>query len=183
MPLPILLLDLGGVVFQSTGISNSVIDWSVISQLNQVYGHRLNLGHDLFPAFLSDYNQLTKQNLNGESFLSQLFDTLRVNQELIDFLQSRFRLFLCSDNYRENITYLAERYEFATWTAGQFYSFQYELCKSDPALFQQILTELAEPGSSVYLLDDDPNNLRVAATFGIQGVQFMNNEQVFGELG
>lgn len=50
----ITLLDLGGVVFQSTGISNEKIHWETISRLNHKYGYELNVGEDKYPAFLNE---------------------------------------------------------------------------------------------------------------------------------
>jgi len=104
-----ILLDLGGVVFNSTGISNEKIDWSVISKLNDRHGTGLNIGEDLFGAFMKDYNQLTSQNLSGDEFLKLVFDTLEFNHELVDFLKEKYQIIIVSDNYRENIEYISQR--------------------------------------------------------------------------
>ena len=110
----ITLLDLGGVVFQSTGTSNQKIDWKVISTLNYKYGHDLNVGRDRFADFLEEYNALTKQDLAGQEFLKEVFDTLEINQELIDFLRQQSEIIIVSDNYRENIEYISQRYDFGS---------------------------------------------------------------------
>jgi hypothetical protein len=81
------LLDLGGVVFQSTGVSNEKVKWNIISKLNEKYGHGLNIGKDLFPEFMAEYNELTAQDLRGEAFLESVFDTLEINRELIEMLR------------------------------------------------------------------------------------------------
>lgn len=85
----VVLLDLGGVVFQSTGESNQKIHWSVISKLNDKYGHDLNVGKDKFPDFIEEYNKLTKQNLTGKEFLKEVFDTLKINSELIEIVKQK----------------------------------------------------------------------------------------------
>ena len=93
------LLDLGGVVFNSTGVSNSKIIWKTISELNNKYGHQLNLGNISVTPFLKEYNQITNQDLTQAEFLKNIFDTLSFNQTLVEFLQRKFEnIFILSDN-------------------------------------------------------------------------------------
>lgn len=120
----ITLLDLGGVVFQSTGISNGLINWPIITSLNDKYGHELNIGKNKFPEFMVEYNLLTNQNLSGKKFLEAVFDTLEINQELIDMVQRVSSIVIVSDNYRENIEYISERFEFSKWADKQYYSYE-----------------------------------------------------------
>lgn len=42
---------------------------------------------------------------------------------------------IVSDNYRENIEYISEKYEFSKWAERQFYSFDYKIEKSNPLFF------------------------------------------------
>ena len=170
---PTLLLDLGGVVFTSTGSDSPAIDWVVITELNHRYGHDLNVGKDVFPDFMRDYNRATGLELTGEAFLREVFDTLTINRELIDALQVRNELVLVSDNYRENIAYIADRFRFADWATRQIYSFDYGLTKEDPAFFRRLLAEpfMADPGELV-LLDDSPEKLWSAAAVGIRGILY-----------
>ncbi|MEM7374623.1 MAG: HAD-IA family hydrolase [Bacteroidota bacterium] len=176
------LLDLGGVVFQSTGQSNETIDWSIISQLNQQYGHQLNLGADVFEEFIRQYQQKTQVFIDGQEFLKQVFDTLDFNHSLVDRLGQNFPICILSDNYRENITYISQRYQFSEWSARQFYSYEYGITKSDPALFRTVLAALKLMPSQVLFIDDYAPHIQTAAKLGIRGIQFANNEQVFDAL-
>ena len=116
------LLDLAGVVFNSTGQSNEKIDWTIITELNYKYGYQLNIGDDVFPDFMSNYNQMTQQEMEGAEFLKLVFDTLGFNQELIDILSIDHRIIIVSDNYRENIEYISPCYQFSDWADEQYYS-------------------------------------------------------------
>ncbi|MEM8528560.1 MAG: hypothetical protein AAGG68_28235 [Bacteroidota bacterium] len=153
----ITLLDLGGVVFQSTGISNNEIDWTIISQLNDQYGARMDLGEDVFSDFLSEYNQLTKNSLEGELFLEKVFDTLEFNTALIDFLRKRSNIIIVSDNYRENIAYISKRYHFDEWSIRQVYSYDYQMHKSNPNFFKCLLDDLEDlQYEDLVFIDDSP---------------------------
>jgi len=178
----IALLDLGGVVFQSKGDSNSTINWSIIGELNRQYGYELNIGYDRFPAFLKDYNARTQQSLGGRDFLQNLFDTLEINQELIGIVGENYEIIIVSDHYREAIEYVSERYAFGTWSIKQIYSFDYGMVKSNPMFFKRLLEELAYKREEMIFIDDSPNKIESARKNGIEGILFESNEQVSAAL-
>lgn len=178
----IILLDLGGVVFNSTGTSNLEIDWKVITDLNHKHGFKLNIGEDVFPLFMKDYNERTRQSLSGADFLRLIFDTLSFNSELIEMLQEHFRIYIVSDNYRENIAYISQRYHFSEWSEKEFYSFDFKKIKSDPTFFQDLLEEIKVEASELLFIDDSIRKLESAQKNGIQGILFKNNEQLRNDL-
>lgn len=177
-----ILLDLGGVVFESTGQSNAKINWTIIGQLNQKYGTKLNLDAVPFIDFLSEYNILTRQNLKKSEFFDSIFNTLTFNQELIDLLRDRFNIIIVSDNYRENIEYLTKRYRFKNWSERQVYSFDYGVEKSDPDFFKRLLNDISYSQDQLILIDDDCRNLESAAQKGIEGIVYQTIEQVKMDL-
>jgi len=175
----ITLLDLGGVVFQSTGISNAIIHWDIISTLNHKYGHDLNVGKDVFPDFLRDYNLATQLQLTGDEFLKGVFDTLEINQELIDLIKHKTDIIIVSDNYRENIAYISKRYHFNQWAIKQIYSYDYEMVKGDPRFFQRLVRELQEykPEEMIFI-DDSIEKIKSAEQHGIKGILYKSNEEI-----
>ena len=177
-----ILLDLGGVVFQSTGKSSERIDWKIISGLNKKYGHGLNLGEDLFPAFVNEYNQETGLNLTGKQFLEEIWKTLTINQELLDFLKPKGRIVILSDNYRENIEYISQLFSFDSWAEKQFYSYDFGMTKSDKTIFLKVIEALGEDAENLVFIDDDPGNVDNAEKCGIRGVVFRGNENIFSLL-
>lgn len=183
----ITLLDLGGVVFQSSGISNDLINWSIITALNHKYGHHLNIGKDLFPDFMKEYNGLTNQHLSGAEFLVAVFDTLEFNSELVEMVGKDSEIIIVSDNYRENIAYISERYNFASWATQQIYSFDYQMEKSNPLFFKRLLKEISDYDlDQLIFIDDTPKKIESAKANGIKGVLFEGNEVVrkrLNELG
>lgn len=174
------LLDLGGVVFNSTGLSNEKIDWKIISQLNHKYGHQLNIGEISAQPFLDEYNQLTSQELILADFLQSIFDTLEFNSQLISFLSERAHIYILSDNYRENIAYISKRYKFATWSKKQFYSYDFELTKyQGTKIFELVLQNLDIKASDLIFIDDSPEKIKFAQQCGIPSIIYKNNQQLF----
>ncbi len=175
----ITLLDLGGVVFQSTGVSNEKIDWQVITQLNQKYGHDLNIREDKFPDFMAEYNAMTRQVLTGKEFLKEVFDTLEINTELIEIVGAQSDIVIVSDHYREAIKYISKRYDFDSWAIKQIYSFDYKMAKANPMFFQKLLNDLPEYKlEDMIFIDDSPHKIESAAKHGIKGIQYHDNEQI-----
>jgi len=182
-PQKIILLDLGGVVFQSSGTSNSNINWEVINELNEKHGTELNIGQDKFPDFMIDYNRITNQSLSGNDFLRLVFDTLEINTTLIDSLKKIGDIIIVSDNYRENIAYISKRYVFESWAIKQYYSFDFQMCKSNPKFFKLLLKDLKEyDKDQMIFIDDSTSKLESAAKNGIEGILFQNNERVVQAL-
>lgn len=177
-----LLLDLGGVVFESTGVSNEKIDWRIISQLNNKYGHELNIGADVFPSFLQDYNRLTNQSLSPAVFLEVIWETLRFNKALIEFLLPDFDIYILSDNYRENIEYISKKYNFKDWATGQFYSFEFGMGKEKVEIFHKVIEALPYSANQLLFVDDSQYKIDNARLAGINSILFVSNEDLFESL-
>lgn len=177
------LLDLGGVVFQSTGRSNQKINWSIITELNAIYGHDLNIGKDRLPEFLIEYNERTNQSLIAIDFLKEVFDTLDINTELIEFIRRKSEIVIVSDIYRENIEYISKRYKFNSWSVNQIYSFDYKMVKANPLFFEKLLLENQHLSSRELLfIDDSVLKINSATAHGIRAILYEDNSQIKKEL-
>ncbi len=174
----VILLDLGGVVFQSSGISNNRINWYIINQLNEKYGHDLNIGNCRLSTFVSEYSYLTNQFLGELEFLAGIFDTIEFNKELIEILNVDHDIIIVSDNYRENIEYISQRYRFSEWSIKQVYSFDYHMVKSNSEFFKRLLDELDFEKEEMLLIDDSPNKIASAAANGIHGILYRGNDEI-----
>lgn len=180
--MPPILLDLGGVTFQSTGVSNDIINWEEVSKLNQKYGGQMSVGQVALPVFLKEYNAATNQALTDTPFLEAIWDTLEMNTELVEYLSARYEIIIVSDNYRENIEYVAQRFALGEWASRQFYSYDYGILKEEPAFFERLIKELPYPADALTLIDDSPHKLAAAATVGIKGLLFKSTEEVIRAL-
>ena len=179
----IILLDLGGVVFQMSGTSNKIINWKIINQLNDIYMHDMGIGKAIITDFLQAYNSQTHQTLSGTEFLKYLFDTLTFNKELIDRVSTYGDIIIVSDNYRENIDYISKRYQFDSWAIQQFYSYDFELYKTNPDFFKRLLEALKEYSKEdMIFIDDSQKKLDSAAAHGIKGILFEHNQGVKEKL-
>ena len=178
-----ILLDLGGVVFQSKGISNQQIDWDIIWKMNEVYGPMMDLGEKALSEFLMEYNKQTDQSLAAEEFLKEIFDTLTFNKSLIKELKPYGDIIIVSDNYPENIEYISKRYKFNDWAIKQYYSYDYKMYKANPLFFKRLLMDIEEYNvEDLIFIDDSIAKLESAAKNNIYGIQYRDNDQVLKQM-
>ena len=117
------------------------------------------------------------------AFLEGVFDTLIFNADLVQLLSQIGDIIIVSDNYRENIEYISERYHFSDWAVHQIYSFDYQLEKANPLFFEKLLQELDYDSDELLFIDDSPRKIESAQKHGIKGIVFHNNEQLKVDLG
>ncbi|MBX2815249.1 MAG: HAD-IA family hydrolase [Saprospiraceae bacterium] len=181
IPKPPLLLDLGGVVFGNRGTQSVSIDWDIIMELNHKFDG-LSLGSATLAQYLDEYNQRTKQTLSHTQFLDNIWDTIHFNQPLLDWLYPRYAIYILSDNYRENIEYVTERFQLSRWTSGAYYSFQYGMTKADPMIFKHVVAEIGLPVSDFVFVDDSQYKIDAAASIGLKSILYTSNTELFAAL-
>ncbi len=112
--------------------------------------------------------------------MQAVFDTLEINQALIDWLRQRSEIIIVSDNYRENRAYISERYPFRQWASQQIYSFDYHMVKADPRFFAKLKEDLSDASiEDMIFIDDSIHKIESAAQHGIRGILYTSNEQLF----
>ncbi|MEE9373285.1 MAG: NIF family HAD-type phosphatase [Saprospiraceae bacterium] len=173
----VILLDLGGVVFQYSSESNEKIRWDIIHLLKDKYGNELNVGTARLTKILSEYSHLTNQYLGEREFLSGIFNTLYFNKDLIKTLKTNYKIIIVSDNNEENISYISERYDFAKWAIDQIYSFDYQMVKSDKNFFKRLVVEVGFEKEEMVLIDNQQRNIDSASACGIAGILYRGNEE------
>ena len=177
-----LFLDLGGVVFTSSQETVSSVRWDVVNNLNYIYGHDLNIGRDVFPKFLNDYNSKAGTSFTTFEFLDHLFTTITYNEELVSFVKAHFSIIITSDNYRENIQFINKRYNISSWAKEQYYSYDFEIEKSDSNFFRKLLKKVNVPIDSIVFIDDSLAKIRSAESCGIYSIQHLDNATTIEKL-
>ncbi len=180
--LPVILLDLGGVAFSSTGIDIPGIEWKIISALNYKYGSEMCVGKNAFPAFLKDYNSQMNLDWSGDKFLVEIWKTLTFNHELVYDVLADYNIYIASDNYKENIDYISPIYKFPEWSLKQYFSCDLKCEKGDIMFWKKLLKDIDIPASQLLLIDDSDYKLNAAAQVGIDGILFKDNNQLAEQL-
>ena len=86
---------------------------------------------------------------------------------LVHQLRSAYRLFILSDTNEAHWQHVAKNYLDPTLFADVFLSHRLGMVKPDPWLFAHVLQVIACPPANAVFIDDTPENVRVAGTFGM----------------
>ncbi len=102
--------------------------------------------------------------------------------EVVKKLSKSYRLVIFSGNVRKRIEYLDQHYDFLKYFKDFVFSFDYQINKRDMKIYEELLNHIkCEPEEAV-LIDDCVSNLDRAATFGLNGIQYIYSEQFFNDL-
>lgn len=97
-------------------------------------------------------------------------------------LASRYELVLLSDHTKEWIAYIEPVHPFLEMFEHTFYSYELGKLKKDPETFSEVLDALSVSPHNCLFIDDNSNNVSVAGSVCIPGIQFVNAEQLTSEL-
>ena len=122
--------------------------------------------------------------------LDELFFHIKDHQELIpgtvDLMQrlarAGYRVFALSDNVREIVIHLRERYDFWQHFEGVVISAELGWLKPDPRIFGHLLDSFALDPAETVFLDDVAGNVEGARAVNMHAIQFIDAHQAEAEL-
>lgn len=103
-------------------------------------------------------------------------------RDLINDLSKKYRMYYLSDNVRERVEKLNEKYDFLRLFDGGIFSHEVGVRKPDPKIYRLVL-DMAQvnPEEAIYT-DDKPQNLVPAQTLGMTTFLFESPEKLRNEL-
>jgi len=126
----------------------------------------------------------------SEKQIDLLFHHIRDSQELIDgtveliirLRLSNYRVFALTDNVKEIMNYLRERYDFWQYFEGVVVSADVQCTKPDSAIYLSLLTQHGLDAHETVFIDDHPPNVEGARRVELQALQFFDAAQCESKL-
>jgi putative hydrolase of the HAD superfamily len=149
--------------------------------------HRLNCG-ELTEA---EAKRAYCEGLGHEpAQLDQLFFHIKDHQDLIPgtvdlmarLASAGYRIFALSDNVREIVAHLRERYDFWKHFEGVVISAELGFLKPDPRIFEYLLQSFALKAEETIFLDDVLRNVEGARAVKMHAIQFVDTERAEADL-
>jgi HAD superfamily hydrolase (TIGR01509 family) len=97
-------------------------------------------------------------------------------------LAKKYEVLLLSDHAREWVAYIKSIHPFLGEFKQTFFSYELGKTKKDPKTFEEILEKLSCRAGECWLIDDSAENIRIAASVGINAIQFHNANQLQEQL-
>jgi FMN phosphatase YigB (HAD superfamily) len=101
---------------------------------------------------------------------------------LLDEIPDDYHLILHSDHAREWVDYIKQVHPFLKRFQRMFFSYELKRLKKDVDAFRKVLALLPSEGKDCIFIDDNPKNVENANAVGIDGIHFLNAEQLREEL-
>ena len=123
----------------------------------------------------ADLDQLETEWINEYQLIEE-------TKELIKYLSDKYKLFYISDNVRERIDRIEDRFHFLEWFDGGVFSQEVGARKPSPKIYRAALQEAGVRGSEVIFIDDKEKSLPPAQRMGMTTVLFKSPEDLKEQL-
>jgi len=124
-------------------------------------------------------------DITGVLITSDRWGNLKTNKELITYLISKkdqYAFTLLTNNPAEIQNHMESVYGIPRFYGHFISAGQYELSKSDPKLYEEVMAKLQATPEQCIFVDDTPANLKAAASLGITGILYKTFDDFKTEL-
>ncbi len=194
-------MNIKNIVFD---IGNVLVKWSPLDIVKKTFTHgnaqkivekifrsetwrALNLGK------ITEAEAIDQFCLDGEfnqEEMKLLFHHIKATQDpipgvmelLVNLYERGYALFALTDNVKEIISYLHERYDFWQYFSNVVVSANIGLMKPDPAIFNHLLATCNLLPEQTLFIDDYSANVEAAQSLSINAFQFFDADQCKNKL-
>lgn len=186
-------------------IGNVMVKWSPVDIIKLSFGKDSDIEYHLKNLFKHDtWIQLNLGMLSEEQAIKKycdlfsytreemlmFFSNIKTTQDLIDgsvdllitLHQKNYNLYALSDNIREIVSYLKNKYYFWKYFSGVIISAEINLMKPSHDIFNFLLNKYHLNPNETLFIDDHLPNVNAARELDIRSIQFINIVQCIDEL-
>jgi HAD superfamily hydrolase (TIGR01509 family) len=159
--------------------------------------------NEILQCFVRQLEEICRGEITEDEFLQQLLTqqswdmpldilkkSIRDNfqrevegtRAILTHLAKKYDVILLSDHAREWVTYIQSIHPFLCEFKQTFFSYELGKTKKDPRTFEEVLKKMSWLANECWLIDDSPKNIEVAASVGINGIQFESAKQLQEQL-
>jgi len=189
-----IIFDIGGVYFSDgTRIAIDNIsaeyrierDW-VEAILNGEPGKQYRIGKISAEQFWQQANTSWNVEISSEKLSQIWYSSYQPNEGVVRLVvrlkNAGYELLYLSNNTRERVAYLDEKYSFRKKFNDGIFSHVVKCKKPDSLIYQLILAKSSHPASECVYIDDKPEYLGPAKSLGMQVIAFKDASQLESRL-
>jgi HAD superfamily hydrolase (TIGR01509 family) len=194
MMLRTIIFDLGGVYF-SDGTRIAIDDISaeyrierdlVEAILNGEPGKQYRIGKISAEQFWQQAKTSWNIEISSEKLSQIWYSSYQPNEGVVRLVarlkNAGHKLLYLSNNTRERVSYLDEKYSFRQKFNDGIFSHVVKCKKPDPLIYQLLLATASHPASECVYIDDKPEYLGPARSLGMQVIAFKDAPQLENRL-
>lgn len=110
------------------------------------------------------------------------YDLIPGMKELVAQLKRKYQVMYLSDNVRERVESLDDRFKFLRWFDGGIFSHEVGVRKPDLRIYKLALKTAGVTAAEAVFIDDKPKNLVPAKALGMKAILFESAEKLKQDL-
>lgn len=187
------IFDLGGVLFTNgtkkfiqdicfkynldTELVKEIMDGDIGSQYREAKITRDQFWKKVLDKLnlKEDINTLEEQWING-------YELIEGTRDIIFELTKKYNVYYLSDNVRERVEKINDKYNFLKWFEGGIFSHEVGVRKPNPEIYKYALNKIRAKPEEVVFIDDKQTALDPAKEMGMITILFENPEQLKQKL-
>lgn len=188
-----IIFDLGGVLFtngtavfvkkiavrygQEETVVRNVFDGELGSLYREAKISREEFWRGVIKALglHEDMNELENEWIGS-------YELIEGTRNIIQALAETYKVYFLSDNVRERVEQLEQKYHFLSLFTGGIFSHEVGMRKPDPRIYQKILELACVNSREAIYIDDKPDFLSPAQALGMIAFVFTTPEQLQKDL-
>lgn len=112
----------------------------------------------------------------------QGYELIEGTRDIILTLRSAYKLYYLSDNVENRVVYLNEKYDFLKWFDDGVFSYEVDMRKPDPRIYQIALQKASANPNECVFVDDKQEALNPAKEMGMMTFLFHDANQLMLDL-
>lgn len=185
--LPILMFDLGNILFELDGVEAFWPDESNQPALCQMRWNSSQIAYDLetgkietFADFYRDISDELGIRLEPaefeKAFLGIIGEPFAGTEEMLEELASSYRLMILSNTNEPHWQYCLSRLPLDKYIERSFLSHELGAMKPDNMIYEQVINELQVYPENIYYFDDKEENVITASEHGMKAYKSWGGE-------
>ena len=182
------VFDLGGVLFsEGKSVALEVLsrdygyDPAVVREvLTCPRSREMRKGLIAEDAFWSWVEDQTPRDYDAKAIRDEWYKGYALDQDVFELakrLKGDFRLAAFSENVRDRVAYLDEKYSFRELFDVEIYSYDHHVGKRDPRFLDILLTTLGGRPDEILYIDDSRKVLELAEQRGVNVVHYTTGQK------
>ncbi|HET9946694.1 MAG TPA: HAD family phosphatase, partial [Patescibacteria group bacterium] len=180
-----IIFDLGGVLFtngtkrlisfvsEEYGIDKEKVKEVMDGEIGKKYREAKIDRHIFWNHFLTELGISANSDFLEEKWIFG-YELIEETKEIIDDLRQKYKVYFLSDNVRNRVDKIHERYGFLDWFEGGIFSHEVGLKKPHPQLYKMILEKAGVNADEAVFVDDKEECLPPAKEIGMTAILFEN---------
>lgn len=151
-----------------------------VEEANKIKNEILSLADAGIISEKETYEMISKRTgIEPDKITQEWQELIHINEELVSIIKTikkQYPVYLLSNAVKPFLERIIKNYDLYSLFDKVYISSQMKIAKPSQEFFKYVLNDLKLDPKRVVMIDDNPSNLKGAASCGIDGILFTSND-------